>query len=447
MKQILHSKRVITPNGIHDLSIIIEDGKIVELREGLIDEGDKVIDVGEAVIMPGLVDVHTHINEPGRTDWEGFETATHAAAVGGITTLVDMPLNSSPVTVNVAAFEEKLAAAKGKLNVNCGFWGGLVPESGDDLEELLKSGVLGIKVFLSHSGIDEFPNVTRADLEKAMPLIQKYDLPILAHCEIVESHAEDHLIKAQPFSYDAYRRSRPKDWELKAINLMIELCKATQCRTHIVHLAADTPIPIIKAAREAGLPLTVETCPHYLYFAAETIPDQQTIYKCAPPIRGASTQEALWTALEGGVLDFIATDHSPAPPAIKLLDTGNLEKAWGGIAGLQCLLPAVWTKAKLRNIGLVKIAEWLSTAPAAFAGLGDYKGKIAIGYDADLVIWEPETAFTLSQADIQHRHKVSPYIGQQFYGKVLSTYIKGKCIVESGILVKQGKGQIILKKS
>lgn len=422
----LFSHRVWWKNRIQPATIFLENGLVKSIQAGKASKINCPLeDLGQNVIMPGLIDCHVHLNEPGRTHWEGFDTGTKAAAAGGITTIVDMPLNSSPVTTNAAAFKYKLAAARGKLQINCGFWGGIIPENANQLEDLLKSGVLGIKAFLTHSGIDDFPNVIEQDLRKAMPIIAKSGRPLLVHCEIDSPHVALEGLKQNPTSYRAYLNSRPKSWENEAIALIIQLCRAYHCRTHIVHLSSAEAIPQILAAKEEGLPLSVETCPQYLFFNAEEIPDGDTRFKCAPPIREKANNTRLWQALKGGVIDFIATDHSPAPPEIKELESGNFKKAWGGIAGLQFLLSATWTVAKQNGSSLEDIVNWLSARPAQFLGLEKKKGKIEIGYDADLVVWNPDESFVVEEKTILHRHKITPYMGKKLFGKVKATYVDG----------------------
>ena len=442
----LYSDRALLPSGLQPATILIRDGRIIGVYEGrLTDLSCPINDVGTNVIMPSLIDAHVHINEPGRTDWEGFVTATQAAAASGITLLVDMPLNSSPVSTSTASLQQKLAATKNKLQVDCAFWGGLIPGMEQNLAPLLKSGVLGIKAFLTHSGIDEFPNVEAADLHYAMPMIAQQELPLLVHCELDGPHAQMHLLAKHPQSYAAYLQSRPKNWENEAIEWMIRLCRQYSCRVHIVHLSSAEALPAIRTAKTEGLPLTVETCPHYLYFHAEAISDGQTQFKCAPPIRELENQLALWEALEEGLIDFIATDHSPAPPDLKELTSGNFAKAWGGIAGLQFLLPAFWTAAKKRGIGIEQISQWTASNVAQFLNLDQQKGKIAVGYDADLVVWNPEADFYVTKSMILHKHKVSPYLGDQLYGQVLQTYLAGKPIYQDGQFSK-AQGKTILKK-
>ena len=433
------SNRTITPIGIKKAVVIITNGKIKDVLNEL-PEGDfQVTDVGDSVLMPGIIDPHVHINEPGRTEWEGFNTATRAAIMGGITTLVDMPLNSSPVTTTTKAFDEKLKATEEKLHTNCGFWGGVIPGNENEIEALIKKGVLGFKAFLTHSGINEFPNVTETDLRKAMPLIAKHDLPLLVHCEISDPSHRSPLTTSH---YQNYLLSRPEKWEDDAIALMISLCEEFNCKTHIVHLSSAASIPQIKLAKQKGLPLTVETGQHYLYFTAEEIKEGQTEFKCAPPIREKENNEKLWQALKDGIIDFVATDHSPAPPEMKELKSGDFMKAWGGIASLQFALPALWTAAKRHDCQLSDIAKWLCEKSAKLPQLTK-KGKIAKGFDADFVVWNPEKKFTVTENIIQHNHKITPYLNEELYGVVEQTWIAGAMIFDEGKFLHLNKGHII----
>ena len=402
-------------------------------------EGIELVDVDDLVVMPGVIDPHVHINEPGRTHWEGFDTASRAAAAGGITMLVDMPLNASPVTTTAGAFDKKFSAAAGQLHVDCGSWGGLVPGNLPELEPLIHKGVLGFKAFLTHSGIDEFPNVTEADLRQAMPVIAAHGLPLLVHCELETGTTPP--TQTDPRSYPQYLASRPTAWEDEAIALMIRLCEEYRCRTHIVHLSSASSIEAIREAKQKGLPLTVETAPHYLYFAAGDIPDGNPLFKCAPPIREKENNDRLWAALEEGVIDFVATDHSPAPPDLKAAETGDLRKAWGGISSLQLSLAIVWTAAKRRGVALNELSKWLSAAPALLAGEQERRGMIAPGYRADLVIWNPGQSFRVEPQMLHHRHKATPYLGEELYGVVAQTWLYGQKIYDSGTfsLLNRGK--------
>jgi len=441
--QAIHSTRTVTPEGVKEAVVLLNDGNITDVLDGFpATPGYEVEDVLDNVLMPGSIDPHVHINEPGRTDWEGFDTATKAAIAGGITTLVDMPLNSSPVTTTVAAFNEKLAAAKDKLNTNCGFWGGIVPGNENEIIGLINKGVLGFKAFLTHSGIDDFPNVSESDLRRVMPVIAKYHLPLLVHCELDD--ADQPPIKNHQ-SYKEYLLSRPRKWENNAIALMIRLCEEYNCCVHIVHLSSADSIAQIQQAKQRGLPLTVETGQHYLYFNAEGIPDAQTVFKCAPPIREKENNEQLWEALKNGIIDFVATDHSPAPPALKELESGNFTKAWGGISSLQFALPVLWSAAKKRNGNISDIAKWLSENPAKLIGKEKSKGRIAKGYDADLVVWNPEKMFTVTEKIIQHKHKITPYMNEQLSGVTEQTWLGGIKIFDKGQITVLNKGKIITR--
>ena len=450
-KRSIYSERCWLDGKLQPATICFENGLITNT---LYHKMNGAEDAGHHILMPGVIDAHVHINEPGRTNWEGFDTATQAAAAGGITTIVDMPLNASPVTTTVKAFDEKLSSSKNKLHVNVCFYGGLIPGNAqhpvgqNELEGLMKAGVLGIKCFLTHSGIDEFPNVNEKEIAAAMPLIAKYDLPLLAHCEIFKKAVDNHFSDF-PNSYRYYLASRPKQWENDAVDLMIKLCRKYKCATHIVHVSSGEALDSIVKAKQEGLQLTAETCAHYIYFNAENIPDANCLYKCAPPIREKKNNDLLKQALANETLDFITTDHSPAPPAIKEIESGNLKKAWGGIAGLQFLLPASWTALK-ENMPLEKFIPLLTEKPALFLKVSNNKGSIKVGYDADLTIWNPEQKELVQEQDILHRHKISPYIGEELYGCIQQTYVNGilvyknKKIVNSNI--KNGKVILNIKK-
>ena len=417
---------VITPAGERNAAILIADGKIADVVDYDAAPTHVPMKDYDCAILPGLVDSHVHCNEPGRTEWEGFETATKAALMGGVTTLVDMPLNCSPVTTSAQAFAAKLSAAEGKLNCDLGFWGGVVPGMADSLEDLIAAGVLGFKAFLCPSGIDEFPNATEAELAIAMPQIAAAGLPLLVHCELVSPALEP---SGDPRRYATWLRSRPAQFERDAIELLIDLCRRTGCRTHIVHLADADSLPMIRTARAEGIPITVETCPHYLRFAAEEIPDRATEFKCAPPIREARHLEGLWEGLVDGTIDLIASDHSPSPPELKCSEDGDFLKAWGGIASLQLGLSVIWHEAHKRGANLCDVARWMSLNPARLAGLR-YKGAIAPGYDADLIVFHDYATWQPASKELWHRHKLTPYLGQSLRGVVDDVYLRGQMVVE-----------------
>ncbi len=437
-----HSTRVVLPGQIKEAVVLVEDGKIADVMYGIPPADIELVELGNSLLMPGVIDPHVHINEPGRTEWEGFETATKAAIAGGVTTLVDMPLNSSPVTTTAKAFDAKLAAAKNKLHCNVGLWGGLIPGNTGDIEPLVKKGVLGFKAFLTHSGIDDFPNATEADLRKAMPLIAKHGLPLLVHCELTDDKKRT---TGNVRSYNNYLTSRPAAWENEAIALMISLCREFNCRTHIVHLSAAESLKQIAAARKEGLPLTVETGQHYLYFNAENIPDAQTQFKCAPPIREKANNDKLWQALKDGLIDFVATDHSPATPSLKEMESGDFMKAWGGIASIQFALPVLWTAARQRGCDFTDMARWLCENPARLIGLSHQKGSIARGFDADLVVVDDDKSFIVEEAICHHKHKSSPYMGEILSAVVQQTYLAGQKVYDNRKFLHLNQGKIILR--
>ena len=444
---------MVLPNGIQEAVVMLNEGLIVDVLSSLpAGNNFQLIELGNKLLMPGVIDPHVHINEPGRTEWEGFDTATKAALAGGITTLVDMPLNSSPVTTTAKAFDEKMLAAQNKLHTNVGFWGGLIPGNENEIEPLIQKGVLGFKAFLTHSGIDDFPNASEEELRMAMPIIAKYNLPLLVHCELTDSekitnnefgitNIEEPATRNN--SYVNYLNSRPKKWEDDAIAMMIRLCGEFNCRTHIVHLSSADSIEQIVKAKQKGLPLTVETGQHYLYFNAEDIKDGQTQFKCAPPIREKENNDKLWQALKDGVIDFVATDHSPATPNLKEIESGNFIKAWGGIASIQFALPVLWTAAKKRNCTFSNIAKWLCENPAKLIGKENSKGKIEKGFDADLIVVDDEKTFIVTENSIHHKHKVTPYLNEELYGVVEQTYLTGEKVFDNGNFIQPGFGKIL----
>jgi allantoinase len=440
---LVRGERVMLPDGVRPASIRIRDGRIASIG-GHRDRpaGVREIDARERVVMPGLVDTHVHINEPGRTEWEGFAHATRAAAAGGVTTLVDMPLNSIPSTTTVDALDRKRAAAAGQCHVDVGFWGGVVPGNVPDLEPLAQAGVLGYKCFLCPSGVDEFQHVTEADLRAAVPVLAKLKLPLLAHAELPAMLREPEPT-ADPRSYAVWLESRPPVCEHAAIDLLLRLAREYGARVHVVHLASAAAAAAIAAARAAGVAATVETCPHYLTFAAEEIPDGAPAFKCAPPIRGRADREGLWSALESGSIDLVATDHSPAPPALKHLDDGDLLQAWGGIASLQIGLSAVWSGALSRRLPIERLGRWLCEAPARLAGLGRSKGSIAPGCDADLVLFDPDAELIVDPFRLYHRHPTTPYAGMSLRGRVITTILRGEVVFDENRVTGEARGQMI----
>ena len=424
----IKSERVVRADGVGPGTVVLRGERIEDVLSG--DSGlAQLLDVGRLVVSPGVVDTHVHINEPGRTEWEGFATGTRAAAAGGVTTLIDMPLNSIPVTTDRAALETKLSASEQQRFVDVGFWGGVVPYNVAQLVELAEAGVLGYKTFLSPSGIDEFPNTTRTDLARALPILRSLGLPLLAHAEL-ELGATVHEL--DPHAYRGYLESRPRSWEDEAIKLLVELCRETRCAVHIVHLSSASSLETLRRAKDEGLPISAETCPHYLCFESESIPDGATEYKCAPPIREHENREALWQGLFDGVIDTIVTDHSPCSPALKRRDLGEFAEAWGGIASLSLGLPAVWTEAAKRGATLDQLARWMSSGPARLAGLAGKKGTLARGHDADLVIWDPEACFEVTAERLYFKHKMSPYLTRKLTGSVQQTLLRGHSVFEQG---------------
>ena len=437
----LRSSRVIVGGAERSATVVIDGETIAAVTDGPVSV--PVEDLGDLVLMSGLVDCHVHINEPGRTEWEGFESATRAAAAGGITSVIDMPLNCTPVTTTAEALQLKLQACAPHLWVDVGFWGGIVPGSRAHLGALTQAGILGAKCFLIHSGIDDFPEVGRDELRACMPILRDAGVPLLCHAEL--DLGGDASPTDDPTTYAHFLASRPNAWEDAAIEMMIELCRETQCPVHIVHLSSATALPMIAAARAEGLPLTVETCPHYLCLTAEEIPDGQTQFKCCPPVRGASNQQGLWRGLEDGHIDFIISDHSPCTPHLKLPERGDFMDAWGGIASLQLGLSTIWTKASERGWTPTDLQRLMSAAPAAFSGLSDRKGALRVGHDADLVAWDPHAERLLEAHDLHHKHKISPYLGQTLKGVVRSTWLRGRRVYDGDDFAAAPTGETLLR--
>jgi len=441
MAQIFVAQKVVTVHGVRPAAVLVEESKIVAvLPLSEIPADIPVINCSPYVLMPGLVDAHTHINEPGRTEWEGFETATRAAAAGGFTTLIDMPLNCLPATTTVAALEAKRAATKAKCTVDWSAWGGISEQNAAHIEPLAAAGVRGFKCFLTDPGIEGFALVDEAELRAAAPHVAATGLPLLTHAEL-PSAIQSVARGADWRRYATWLTSRPDEAEVEAIRLMLRLCDEFRFRLHIVHLATAKALPDLRAARERGLPVTVETCPHYLHFAAESIPDGSTLHKCAPPIRNAENREALWQALQEGVIDLIATDHSPCPPSWKHLETGSFQTAWGGIASLAVALPVVWTGICQRGLTISDLVRWMSQRPSGLVGFGHRKGAIAEGYDADLVLFDPDRRFEVTSQELHTRHLVSPYIGEILRGKVIATWVRGQEVFRDGAFTGVREGQ------
>jgi allantoinase len=449
---IIRGRRVVLPGALRPASIHISDGHISAVASfAEIPDGVEVVEAGEdSVVMPGLVDSHVHVNEPGRTEWEGFATATRAAAAGGVTTIVDMPLNCIPATTTLDGLNAKLKAAQGKLMVDAAFWGGVVPGNKGELRKLWDAGVVGFKCFLIHSGVDEFPNVTEDDLRAAMPELARLGAMLIVHAEVpgpIENACcltGDHH-QSDP-SYETFLRSRPRAAENEAVELMVRLSQETGCRVHVVHHSSADALPVLRAAKQSGALITIETCPHYLHFAAEDIRDGATEFKCCPPIRERENREQLWSALRDGTIDLVVSDHSPCPPEMKLREQGDFMKAWGGISSLQLRLPVIWTEASKRSFDLNQVAEWLCAAPARQVGLAGRKGSINVGRDADMVIWNPVREFRVEPEMIHHRHKLTPYAGEVLRGVVEKTFLRGEMVYDGGEFAEPS-GSLLLRDS
>jgi allantoinase len=441
------ASRVVTPHGIRRAALLLEDGPEGVIRAvcetGDLPAGTHLVDFGERALLPGLVDSHVHINEPGRTEWEGFATATRAAAAGGFTTLVDMPLNCLPETTTVEALELKRAAAAGQCTIDWAAWGGCVADNQSDLLPLARAGVPGYKCFLIYPGCDGFTMIDREQLERALPAIAESGLPLLVHAELAGpiDVASEALRDADWRKFSTYLASRPDEAELRAIRMMVHLCGQYGARIHIVHLATARAFAELKAARADGLPITAEACPHHLHFAAEDIADGATLFKCTPPIRSRANREALWQGLRDGSIDLIATDHSPCPPEMKRLEEGRFDLAWGGIASLSVALPVVWTDAARRGFGLEDIARWMSAAPAALAGLSSRIGSLEAGRAANFVVFSPEAEFVVTSGTLHYRHAISPYMGETLRGVVDATYLRGEPVYRAGEFISAPRGR------
>jgi allantoinase len=430
---VLRSRRAVAHGGETPLAVCVRDGRIAALHPYDADlRTARDVDLGEVALLPGLVDSHVHVNEPGRTEWEGYRTATRAAAAGGVTTIIDMPLNAIPPTVDLDALELKRRAAIGRCSADTGFWGGAIPANLGRLRALHDAGVFGFKCFTSPSGVEEFPALSFAEVLRAMAEIAAFDGLLIVH-------AEDPGSLTEPASGDvgAFLGSRPARAELSAISRLIAGARQTGCRVHVVHLSTAQALPALAAAQSEGVRITAETCPHYLTLSAEEVPDATaTAYKCCPPIREGANRDALWQGLVDGVLSCVVSDHSPCPPVLK---KGDFATAWGGISSVQLGLPVVWTTARARGLSLADVVRWMADGPARLVGL-EHKGRLHVGYDADLVAFDDSETFVVDPAALHHRHPVTPYAGKELTGVVQATWLRGVAVTDvphGGLLSRQ----------
>lgn len=440
---ILRSTRVVTPEGVRPAAIEVREGRIVAVHaHDAVPAGLPVHEAHDAVIAPGLVDSHVHVNEPGRSEWEGFATATAAAAAGGVTTFADMPLNSVPATVSRRALGSKRAVAQGQCAVDVAFLAGIVPGPAYEWQPLLDAGVVGFKCFMVPSGVEEFGAVSEDDLDRALPVLARLGATLMVHAEWPGA-----LLNA-PLStrrFAEWANSRPAASEAKAIEVVAALAARHGARVHIVHVSSAEGCRMIADAKARGVKISGETCPHYLTFTASDVPDGATVFKCAPPLRSGDDRDALWAALADGTLSQVVSDHSPCPPAMKALESGDFALAWGGIASLQLGLPAVWTAARERGVSLATLSQWMSTAPAALLGIGNRKGAIAAGRDADFVVWTPEATFTVDPGALLQKHPLTPYAGRTLHGVVHATYLGGTRVYTPGTGVTSRLGKLLYR--
>lgn len=447
---VVRAERIVTPKGIVAGTIHLAGGRIMRIAS-MDDTGgastDEVLDANGLIVIPGLVDTHVHINEPGRTDWEGFATATAAAAAGGVTTLLDMPLNSIPATTKASALEKKRKAAAAQARVDVGFLGGVVPGNNDDLPQLWQQGVYAFKCFMVPSGVQEFENVTAKDLHAAMPVLAQLRAPLMVHAELpgpIEAAAPA-LVDRDKRAYATYLASRPPAAEVDAVRLVLDLARRYAVRVHIVHVSACEVLPLLREARAERLPVTAESCPHYLAIEAEQIPAGATEFKCAPPIRGRDNRNHLWNALADGTIDAIVSDHSPCPPDLKKKETGDFFAAWGGVASLELGFSVIWSEARKRGGSMESVVNWMSHAPARLAGLHRQKGRLAPGLQADFALVNPDEYFVVDPKALKQRHPVTPYAGRTLHGKVHATYLRGELIYAAGELIGEPRGQLLAR--
>jgi allantoinase len=445
---VVRGERIATANGIGPAALHLAGGRV--MRVSHVDDiggatRSQVLDAGGLTVIPGLVDTHVHINEPGRTEWEGFATATRAAAAGGITTLLDMPLNSVPATTRSSALEKKRRSAAQQCRVDVGFLGGVVPGNADELPALWADGVFAFKCFLVPSGVPEFQNVTVADLRTALPVLAQLRAPLMVHAELpgpIEAMVPQ-LEGKDPSAYMTYLASRPPAAEVQAVQLMLDLARRHQVRIHIVHVSANEVLPLLREARADRVPVTAETCPHYLAFDAAEIPSGATEFKCAPPIRDDENRELLWQALTEGLLDFVVSDHSPCPPAMKRRESGDFFAAWGGIASLALTLPVIWTEMKARSLGLPYLLRWMCDAPANLVGLQRTKGRLASGFQADFALLDPDETFEVGIKDLYQKHPITPYLGRTLSGRIHATYLRGELVFADGEPIGEPAGRLL----
>ncbi|MFF4167820.1 allantoinase AllB [Streptomyces sp. NPDC001741] len=432
VKLVLRSTRVVTPEGTRPAVVLVAGGAIEAVLpyDAEVPVGARLEDVGDLAVLPGLVDTHVHVNDPGRTEWEGFWTATRAAAAGGVTTLLDMPLNSLPPTTTVEHLRIKQEVARTKAHIDVGFWGGALPDNVKDLRPLHDAGVFGFKCFLSPSGVDEFPELDQEQLARSLAEVAGFGGLMIVHAE--DPHELASAPQRSGGKYADFLASRPRDAENHAIENLIAQARRLNARVHVLHLSSGDALGLIAAARREGVRVTVESCPHFLTLTAEEVPDGATEFKCCPPIREAANQDALWAGLADGTIDCVVSDHSPTTADLK---TPDFASAWGGISSLQLGLPAIWTEARRRGHTLDDVVRWMSAGPARLAGL-ERKGAIEAGRDADFAVLDPEAAFTVDPAGLEHRNRVTAYAGKTLHGVVRSTWLRGTRIASDGVLAE-----------